>query len=253
MAGLASHFVDFIFTDSVKTYRIFSGPAYGIKMNLNARRQTAFLFGTYEIAPLNLLLKYISSETVFWDIGAQIGYFSCIFSRLLTKGCVVSVEPFPEHLELVREHIRINNLRNVIIIDKALSSVEKSFPFVIARGAHEGKIAHNKEHLNLTVKAVNIEATTMDILINSGVPVPNIVKIDTEGEEGQILKGATLVLQKYQPSFLIEIHDLENAQMCWDILSFYHYNIKFLNNGFLRQAERPQDIDNKHIWAETIK
>jgi len=251
MSQFASHLTNFILADSIKTYRIFTGPACGMKMNLNARRETAFLFGTYEIANVNLLLKHLSSETVFWDIGAHIGYFTCIMSRRLSKGQVVCVEPLLENVELLRENIRLNNLRNAVIIDKALSSSEKLVSFSISESSYEGRIVHNQEHL--PGKKINIKATTIDTLIKSGLPVPDIVKIDVEGEEGRVLKGATLVLQKYQPCFLIAIHTPENAQTCWDILSFYRYNIKFLNNGFLQQAEKPQDIENRHIWAEVIK
>jgi len=248
---LGSYFVDFVFSDSIKTYRIIFGPARGIIMKLSARKQTSFLLGIYESAAVNLLLKHLSDETVFWDIGAHTGYFTCIMSPRLTEGRVICVEPLSENIELLRENIRLNNLKNTIIIDKALSSSEKIVSFLVAKDSYQGKIAHNQEYL--PGKKVYIKATTIDALIKSGIPVPNILKIDAEGEEGRILKGATLVLQKYQPCFLIEIHSSENAQICWDILSFYRYNIKFLNNGFLQQAERPQDIENRHIWAEVIK
>ena len=251
ISKLGSRFADFIFPDYPKIYKVFAGPGRALRLKLNARTQTSFLFGAYERANVNFLLTRIFDKAIFWDIGANIGYFSCIMARCLTKGEVVCVEPLPENIRLLREHMRINNLKNIIIIDKALSSSEKSASFLVAENLSEGKIADNKE--DLPEKKIQIAVTTIDSLMKSGIPMPDIVKIDTEGEEGEILKGARAVLQNRPPSFLIEIHGPENAQICWDILSGYLYRIKFFNGVYLEEAEGPQDIADRHIWAELLK
>ena len=251
VSKLCSRIADFIFPKSTKTYRVLTGPGRNLKFRLNARDQTAVLFGTYEHTNVLFLLKHISERTIFWDIGAYIGYFTCIMSRRLVKGSVISVEPLPQNIALLRQHIQLNNLKNVIIVEKALSSSQGSASFLMPESSQEGRLVDNLE--SLQEKMISVSVTTIDTLVESGVPIPDILKIDAEGEEGRILKGARAVLERRRPSFLIEIHNLESARICWDILSCCLYQIKFLEGVFLRKAEKVENIEGRHIWAEPVK
>jgi len=252
ISKIGSRFADVIFPDLTKTYRVKIGPARNLKFKLNARTQTALLFGTYERTNIDLLLTRVSRETVFWDIGAHIGYFTCIMSRHLTNGCVVAVEPFPDNVKLLYEHIMLNDLRNVIVIEKALSSYEGEATFSIAHNSSMDKIVNNIECSES--KTINVPVATIGALVNARLPAPHIIKVDAEGEEGHILEGARTVLQIHRPSCLIMIHTPEAAQICWDVLRSNRYNIRFLNTStFLKKAEKPKDICGRHIWAEPIK
>lgn len=250
MSKIIGKFVDFIYPDVIKTYRVLAGPGRNLHLKINARTQTAVLFGTYERANIDFILTRVCEKTVFWDIGAYIGYFICIISRRATNGYVVAVEPFPENTKLLYENVHLNNLRNVIVIEKALSSFVGLAPFSITQSVSEGRIVNNSEILN--DRTIEVPVTTLDILINSGLPAPNIIKIDTEGEEGNILKGATTVLQELRPFWLIEIHNLDTAQHCLDILKAYKYNVLLLKGVSLCSLERVEDISGEHIWAEPI-
>lgn len=252
LSKFCSWSADFIFPDLTKTYRVFTGPACGLRFKLNARKQTAFLFGTYEYANVYFLLRRISSKAVFWDIGAHIGYFTCIMSRLLTEGYVVAIAPFPENIKLLNYHITLNNLKNIIVIEKAMSYYDGEAMFFINHDAHIERIAKNLEE-DFKSKTINVSVSRIDSLVNSGLPIPRIIKIDAEGEEGNILKGATAVLQEHRPSCLIEIHTPETAKLCWDILFSYQYNIQFLDGISLCKVKKLQDIYPKHIWAEQIR
>lgn len=252
MSKLGSRCADLIFPGLIKTYRIFIGPACGLRFKLNARKQTAFLFGTYEYANVYFLLTHLSDKTVFWDIGAHIGYFTCIMARRLSKGCIVAIEPFPENIKLLHYHITLNDLKNIIVVEKALSYYDGKAIFFMNHDACMGRIVKNIEE-DFKSQTINVPVSSIDSLVSLGLPVPHIIKIDAEGEEGNILKGAITVLQEYRPSCLIEIHTKEAAKLCWDILFSYQYNIQFLKGVSLCKAEKPQDIYGKHVWAKRIR
>ncbi len=252
LSNIGSLIADFIFPDKTKNYPVLSGPGRNLWFKLNARTQTAILFGVYEQANVKFLLNHVSDKAVLWDVGAYIGYFTYIMSRRLINGWVVAVEPVPENIKLLYEHSALNNLKNVLIIEKALSSYEGSASFSITQSTHQGKIAINKKFFP-TTGIINVPVTTIDALVNSGVPLPNIIKIDAEGEEGRILQGAALVFRRYRPRCLIEVHTPEAARLCWDFLSPQGYSILLLNRTSVFKADKPEDICYRHIWAEPIR
>jgi protein-L-isoaspartate O-methyltransferase len=68
-----------------------------------------------------------SAENNFIDVGANIGYFSCLMSKLAgPAGKVLAIEPEPQNLKLLEQNIKINNLTNVVVYPCALGAGEGS-------------------------------------------------------------------------------------------------------------------------------
>ena len=248
---ISGYLLDFILPGEVKTYQVIAGPAHNLSLRLDARKQTAILFGTYERGNIDFLLKHVSQGSIFWDIGANLGYFSCIVARIAVKGCVVSIEPLPDNIELLNEHIHLNRLKNVFLVEKAVSSWQGQGLFIKADNPYMGRISEKRENQDLD--QIEISVTTVDQLASSGLPLPTILKIDAEGQEGLILEGAVTVLKERSPSLLIEIHTLEAAGHCWDILRSLGYDIQALRKDVGEPVEKYQDIYGRHIWAEKVK
>jgi FkbM family methyltransferase len=140
-----------------------------------------------------------------WDVGANIGVYSQMFSKCVTStGHVFSFEPLPETV-LRLEHA-VAGHSNVRIIPVALSSIAGTA--VIERGDHEdGATARIAEQPNV-VEGQTIQLETGDSLVNRKEALtPSVVKIDVEGHELEVLLGMESILKNRRLRHLfIEIH-----------------------------------------------
>src|ERR671921_2374905 len=142
------------------------------------------------------------------DIGANIGRYTIISSkRVGTNGKVVAIEAHPGNFEILNRNIKLNQLANVIPLNYAVYSKETKI-----------KLYHNYSIMperagGYTNKYVEASANTLDYFLQlKGIMEVNWVKIDVEGAEFEVLKGATNVLSKSKDiALLIEIHNLSGG------------------------------------------
>jgi FkbM family methyltransferase len=128
------------------------------------------------------------------DIGANIGYYTLLFSKLTgPHGHVYAFEPEPENIFLLKKNLEINSIKNVTVIEKAVDVCESSTKLFINkknRGNH--RIFDSGDHR----KSINIQTTSIDKFFeNINVPI-DWIKMDIEGAEYRALQGMKNFLQK---------------------------------------------------------
>ena len=85
--------------------------------------------GRYEEHNTNLLLSFTAPETVFLDIGANIGYFSLLLAqRLSGQGHVYAFEPHPQFVDLLARNLFLNGLDKTVTVFPFALSIEKVRP-----------------------------------------------------------------------------------------------------------------------------
>lgn len=150
---------------------------------------------------------------VFWDIGANIGLYSCYAA--LSRNCkVMAVEPSPFNLELLARNINWNNLSGkVSVLPLALSNelkLENLRMTSLIHGEAMSTFAESYNHLGHPMEVIFEYPTlgiTMDDLIERfGIRAPAHVKIDVDGIEHLILSGGANVLRTTK-SVLVEVND----------------------------------------------
>ncbi len=126
-------------------------------------------------------------------MGSHHGYSTIILSKTVGKdGKVYAFEPFPENIKILKRNMEINNLRNVVIIEKA---VGRSNEKIIIYGS-DGVNIQNRE------KAYKSEVVPLDEYKDIKI---DAIKIDVEGYECEVLEGAKEILKK-NPNIILEIH-----------------------------------------------
>jgi FkbM family methyltransferase len=130
------------------------------------------------------------------DIGANIGYYTILMSRLVGPDkCVYAFEPQPRVVSRLRANIEASGLLNVTVFPLALSDVAGSVGFHIPM---EGSEAHGSIHANgrfEVMKIVDVETQRLDdVLSKLGNPEISLIKMDAEGAELSILRGAARLL-----------------------------------------------------------
>jgi len=192
---------------------------------LNARWETAAWEGSYEQAAQEYLQKQLKAGSVFYDVGANFGFYSLLAAR---QGAhVFAFEPDVQNSESLERHARQNSLNAKIeIIRAAVYSKSGSIdlePASFQRGhGNAHVVAVDRSH-----PTVPVLCTTLDDFAREHV-APHVVKIDVEGAESEVLKGAEMVFAESRPHLLCEVHDPANASFVEAWLEARSYDIRWV-------------------------
>ena len=183
------------------------------------------------------------------DIGAHIGRYTIIASkRVATNGKVVAIEASPSNFKILNRNIRLNQLTNIISLNHVVYSKETKIKLYLP-GEESGNTIYNtviSDRARNEDKFVEVNANTLDYLLQSkGIKQEQInwIKIDVEGAEFEVLKGAANILSNSKDiALLIEIHNLR------DSTNLYRPIVEFLNlYNFKIEFEMSHDGGEKHI------
>jgi FkbM family methyltransferase len=169
------------------------------------------------------------------DIGAHIGLYTIISSkRVGTNGKVVAIEADPGNFEMLNRNIKLNQLTNVIPLNYAVYSKETKIKLYLPSG-ESGFTKYNtimSDWVNTKDKFVEVNANTLDYLLQSkGIREEEVnwIKIDVEGAEFEVLKGAHNVLSKSKDiALLMELHGPPNVYRpkVQELLNLYNFKIE---------------------------
>lgn len=139
------------------------------------------------------VLEELDHDDVFWDVGANIGTFSCLAGDVLTAGTVVAFEPYPPNVERLRRNLEANDV-DAIVKTCALSDAPADGTLLVLDtddpGTLQGSIESTYASADDAVATVDVAITSGDRLVaDEEVPVPNVVKIDVEGAAPGVLDG----------------------------------------------------------------
>lgn len=148
------------------------------------------------------------------DIGANVGFHSVLFSRLLQEAGnrkVLSVEPTHNAFERLKKNLLLNELSGgVIAIKGAVSNEPGEIVIQTVEGMEEFSSVGSLVHPTVSNEKVNretVRAYTIDALVSEHQLTPGFMKIDVEGAEGQVLAGARQTLAEHRPIILAELSD----------------------------------------------
>lgn len=174
-----------------------------------------------------------SGDTVV-DVGAHIGLYSLIAAkRVGPSGKVIAIEPDPENCTLLQRNIELNGLTNITILQRAAFSSNSKLKLYLP-GKERGftKLSTIMATRAVTEDFIEVDADTLDhLMLLQGITEVNWIKIDVEGAELEVLKGATSTLSGSKNiALLIEVHNVNNMDLHKAIVDFlqpYKFHIKF--------------------------
>ena len=153
-----------------------------------------FLHGSYEEFETETVKKIIKKGDIVLDVGANIGYYTLIFAKLVGKdGMVFAFEPEPTNFDLLKKSVTINGYKNVILIRKALSDrTGKTKLFLSEVNLGDHMIMDTKENRN----SIEIDTITGEDYFRDLNKKINFIKMDIQGAEIDALRGMSSLLQK---------------------------------------------------------
>lgn len=179
------------------------------------------LRGELEVPVQEALRRTLPPGGVLWDVGANVGFFSLLGARLAgPAGRVVAWEAVPPVAAHAREaalrsgldariEVRAEAVGAVVGKEELLVAADASWSHLAARGNAAG------------TRSVSVAVTTLDAALAAGAPPPAVVKLDVEGSEGDVLRGARRLLADHRPALVIELHGTA-AEVC-DLLEAAGY------------------------------
>lgn len=162
-------------------------------------------FGQYETDELNLLKELNTDNSVIFDIGANIGYYSMVLGNY-NKDCkIYAFEPIPYTFDYLNSNIKINGITNVVTNQSALSDENGETIFYYSR---ELSVNSSMKDLNkeFAKEKIRCKIQKMDDFIKeNNICKVDLIKCDTEGSEYLVFKGAKETLKKYKPAVFTEM------------------------------------------------
>ena len=148
--------------------------------------------------------KYIKKGDTVIDVGGNMGFFVLILNNLMNdSGKIYSFEPSGRLSKKLSSTVKINNLKNVEIINLALGEQEgaTSLYFNPKQSGLSSIVTQDKN--DFIVEEIKI--TTLDKFSNNISERISFIKIDTEGYEPQVLRGAKETIKKHKPTIYLEL------------------------------------------------
>ena len=170
------------------------------------------LFGRNEEEPVLKIISNLKKDQIYIDIGAHIGRYTLIAAEKVgPKGRVVAIEPATDNYRLLSKNIELNKLDNVHIWNIAIAANDGEA--LLSTGDDPAtnslygdwlKMINSKSDNQQRVKIKKLDA----IIENEGLTLVDLVKIDVEGAELEVLKGAERSLEKgIIKAVLCEVHE----------------------------------------------
>jgi FkbM family methyltransferase len=183
----------------------------GGPMELDGRdmvTQSILTDGIWEPKVTAFVRDSVKPGDVVVDIGAHVGYYTLLTSRLVgDAGRVVAVEPNPPTIARLERNLALNRSRNVVVQKVACTDAETTLKFYQAPLENTGESSMSKDSARQGTEII-VPGVPLDKIIQSlGLTHVNFVKIDVEGAEVMVLNGMKSVLATHHPILEIELVD----------------------------------------------
>lgn len=211
-----------------------------------------FLTGLHEEHISRLLVECVPAGATCIDVGANIGYFTALMaSRAGSSGQIYSFEPVPENFLLLKANAELNSSRfgaQISVINAAVS--DEPGELRIERGAES--TLHSVQKVVVPVPGTElIPAVTLDSLISSlnGREI-SILKIDVEGHEGPVVRGAAELLSgKRVKNLIIEVTPGKDALELAETLGEFETEVRVWSDRAWRRIPVDRISARTDVWA----
>jgi FkbM family methyltransferase len=217
---------------------ILQGPLRGKKWIVGSHLHGCWL-GSYEMEMQKRIVREVKRRGIFYDIGANVGFYSLLAATLSDPGLVYAFEPMPTNLYYLRKHLELNRIHNVEVLDMAISGDVGTASFEVDDGRAMGRLCESG--------SLGVRTSTLDALLGEKkVAPPDCIKMDIEGAEFRALLGAKECFARHRPKLFLATHGRNVHDQCCQILQSWHYEVQHMSRqpdslfAFPRRPNRSQ-------------
>lgn len=214
----------------------------------------AFWYGYQNFEYTKIFMELVKHVNSFYDIGANIGYYSIMAAHVNPNMEVHSFEPASGPLAYLRKNIEINGLKNVHIESIALSDKSGKIDFFEMKNNKYRFLKHNlggegntgTKTIEKKYQKITVDTMTLDEFnAKHGYGKVDLMKLDTEGTENFILENGTRVLNESKPIVICETLFGEIEDKLDNIMKSHgYYFFNHTENGLERVDSISRTVDN---------
>lgn len=199
---------DALFGSRLRAHRIPFGPNAGARLYTRPGASLRMYLGLHDPQLVRAAARLLRPGDVVYDLGANVGYFTVLFARLVgPSGSVEAFELVPSTAGALARTIELNELAHVRV--HALGVADREAELRLPVGAAlsssaEQQIAAGDPRALEPCRVVPLDAYRE----RHSLPPPTLLKLDVEGSEVRALRGAEGTLSRHRPLLLVEFHNM---------------------------------------------
>jgi FkbM family methyltransferase len=192
----------------VREVRVRGGELAGARLLLDLRYEKAYWLGSHEPVIQAALVRLVGRGDVVYDVGAHAGFFAVLAQRATgDAGRIVAFEANPDVAERLRRNLELNGGASARVVGRPVAA--ESGPVVFVAGP-----TPQADSLRPPVvvggsprrPSLELDAVTLDEILDGGERSPDVIKIDVEGAELAVLQGARKAIASARPQIVCELH-----------------------------------------------
>lgn len=183
----------------------------------------------YEEGNWKFVSRLLKPGMTFFDVGANQGFYTILASkRVGPQGRVFAFEPATTELRKLRTNLLLNRCHNVVVEPQAVANHQgvTDFYLCVDYQSSFSSLRQPAEDVTSRTRLMRVPITTLDLYVESNnISSLDFIKIDVEGAELDVLKGAVTVVKEFRPVIMCEIEDRRTRQYGYqaqEILEFLH-------------------------------
>jgi FkbM family methyltransferase len=192
-----------------------------------------------------LFISLIKKCDVFFDIGANIGYFSILANRLQPDIEIHAFEPGQGPIHFLKKNILLNKCKNAKVNELALTNFEGNIHFNEIRNDKypylkyflSGASSTVAKYEHLPGTTYHVSCSTLDLYVRkNNIQKIDLIKLDTEFNEHLVLEKSGETLTKFQPIIISEVYPKVEKEV-FEIITTLNYQIFHFSNGILKEIK----------------
>lgn len=218
-----------------------AGPAKGVKFLVRLPEDKGIWTGAYESSFASRLAKSVRPGDVAFDVGSWHGFFAGVMSAQGAREVHV-FEPLPENAERIRKLVALNPNRSIHLHACAVGESDGVMDLIVMPETSMAKLESSPfQSDQTTARRIPTTIRSLDsVVARQEAPAPRLMKIDVEGAEIMVLRGALDTLRSARPELFMEIHSSSLLSECSALLGELGYCLESLDDDMA--AARARDV-----------
>ena len=194
-----------------RTWQVERGEAAGLKLTLP--QNLDFVRGSTEPPVQKCVAEHLVPGGVFYDVGANVGFFSLLAARCVGKaGSVYAFEPVTLNAEAIRRNAELNGFGNIFVFEVAADAKTGTGELFVTEWDGGASLSRSAVSPMERVQRRAVSVVALDDLIDAqSLRPPTLVKIDVEGAEIGAIHGMLKTIAKFRPVLVFEVDDGDKA------------------------------------------
>lgn len=175
------------------------------------------------------------------DVGAAFGFYTILASkRVSQQGRVVAIEPQPDSFKMLNKNIKLNKLTNIVTLNYAVSSRKTTLKLYSSYSTIQERAGQSLQSY------IEVSADNLDNLLRQlDIDQVNWIKVDVEGAELEVLKGAVGILSRSRDiALFVEVHSPDLVRPILELCESYKLRVEF---------EKTYENGNSHLLLKKKK